>query len=476
MGFGLDAKEVLRAMGMFKAADEDALLSVTPYVGLARKFIDQATFDVLDDRAVEYTREVGWLKTNIENKFYTPNNEEALKKIQQAYPKAKKDEIDELLHLYGKKELHRDSYLKILQAEKIRSPNDFAVGENEMLLVQIESLCDKWGRGLLLEDTDVWGYADIEIRLADVIQGLELLEKGHTQGTLSTQERDTYEVKKKTLQDQRSLLLEKKRGKLQEIDKNFGLGDDQNVELMSKLSDLRGLSKIEELVFRRMKEYLELTGEGEISPARIRASIWAARDIMVNTGRFAEVGALKARMPGLDYKTRSWKHAMRSPAFEDLVRIMNSEMFADRFTMGGEMGKVVRAYLRFNIRKNRMSGEASFFESHEWKELHEQIFDEPTQAAMKIMEFAERDLGIKFTELLTQGYLAAGAQESGSIWRLDLGVLDEIKKYYLRKYAGKEHPRHFLECGYCLFSFLWQISIKPRFLSNHLCPRQLFCL
>lgn len=443
-----DTKRRLETMGMYEASDEDYLLSFD-YANLAFSFYERETFGLLGDRLRTYESKLAWLKSDVDNQFY--NNDKKLVKtmLQGVYPDMDPKDLDKVVGLYGKRKLHRDEYIGILKAEKLHQPEvTFAQNNYERQLEEIQLSMDTVARGVLLEDTDAWGYADFDIHLVKTTENIARLQADfdNPKSTMTPEERRSFAEDMKKLQEQKERLIKLRMGKIEEIDPKL-TNETDPTKLLTELNNRRGLSHIEANVYERLREYLHSTTGKEPSQTQIRMAIWAARTHMMATGRMAAIGALYARVPGMEYKTGSWKHAMRSPAFEDLVRIMNPEMFADRFNMGGDMGEVMRAYFRFNQRKNRIAGgesknrgtlvdynsqyEKSFFDSDEWKHLKSEVHDNPTSAAMQSMEFAEKVLNINFSELLGPGFMSTGGQYEGNTWRMDLGVLDQIKKYYL---------------------------------------------
>ncbi len=442
-----DTKRRLESMGMYEASDEDYLLSFD-YANLAFSFYERETFGLLGDRLRDYEKKLAWLKSDVDNQFYNHDTVGVKTMLQGIYPDMDAKDLDKIVSLYGKRRLHRDEYIGILKAEKLHQPEvGFARNNFQLQLDEIQLSMDTVARGVLLEDTDVWGYADFDIHLVKVTESIARLQEdfANPKSSMTPEERRSFAEDMKKLQAQKERLIKLRMGKIEEIDPKLTKEKDP-MALLTALNNRRGLSQIEVKVYERLHEYLKASGK-EPTETQVRMAIWAARTHIMATGRMAAIGAMYARMPGMEYKTGSWKHAMRSPAFEDLVRIMNPEMFADRFTMGGNMGEVMRAYFRFNQRKNRITGgesknrgtlvdyssqyEKSFFDSDEWKKLRSELQDNPTSASMQAMEFAEKVLNINFSELLGPGFMSTGGQYEGNAWRLEQGILDKIKGYYL---------------------------------------------
>ncbi len=430
-----DMKRRLEAMSMLQSSDVD-YLSTFAHSELAFSFMERETFSIMGDKLAQYDKSVAWLEEKVGDGF-------SLDGLSDADKNRLLEECHALYSGHGSgghaihrvediKNLSRKDVLDLLKKEKAHySDPEFAQRGYHRLQEEIQLAKDTVARGVVLEDIDVWGYADVEIHLVKVSENIERLERDYREGLLTPEERASYSEDLLALQERQKRLLDKKLAKEYEMDPHFDTTDQS--QIISELAKRKGLSHIEVRVYDRMKAYLEANGK-PVDDTELRVAIWAARTHIIGTGRMAAIGAMMARAPGSgDYITGSWKHAMQAPAFEDLVRAMNVEMFASRFKMAGEMGKVTQAYLRFNLRREKSgAGKESFFDTQEWKKLKNEVQDVPSQASMKIMEFAERDLGIKYSELLAPGFMSTGAQYDGSAWRLDKGVLDEIKTYYLK--------------------------------------------
>lgn len=429
-----DNKRRLEAMSMLQSSDID-YLNTFEHSELAYSFMERETFGLLAEKLEKYEERKVWLKTTIDNPFYTADRKSVVGRLKKIYPDKKTGDIEKVAKLYGKQSLARDEYIQILNAEELEmSPTEFASRGLQALQEEVQLKMDTNARGVILEDLDVWGYADVEIHLVKLSENLAVLENIKKERLLTPEEQLDYEK----LQGRKQRLLDKKLAIIHEMDPSLDIEPDQT-KLVRYLAERKGLSQIETRVYERMREYLRIKNGVEPDETELRMAIWSARVHIMGTGRMAAIGAMMARSPGtertapgMEYKTTSWKHAMRAPAFEDLVRIMNVEMFADRFVMGGKMGDVVRSYLRFNLRNTRVAGAESktarsFFDTEEWRRLRGEAHDAPTKAAMAIIEFAEKDLGIKFTEILAPGFMSTGAQYDGNAWRLDLSTIDSIK-------------------------------------------------
>jgi hypothetical protein len=440
MGLGAgDNKDRLKAMSMFEASDVDYVMHTFKHAGLAYSFMERETFSVLGERLAKYEKDKAWLVESIQNDLHIGSEKDARTRVLKAYSdldKKNPGKVDKLVELYTSKNLKRDEYILLLDAEQLLTPAD-QFAKHQPLHTEIQFRRDNVARGVVLEDMDVWGYVDVEIDFLRTSEELVDLEQRKINGNLTEKELKEYEGMVKSLQERKNDLF-KRKGLLETQGIAMKNADDP-AEQIEFLTSRKGLSPIENKVYNRMLDYLRVKEGKEPNETDIRMAIWAARINIMATGRMASIGAMMARMPGGDrgyHDTAGAKDIMRAPAFEDLVRIMNPEMFAARFGMGGEMGDVMRAYFRINSRKNKMAegqskDKSSYFDTKEWRELKKGIQSDKTEQRAKIMEFAEKDLGIKFSELLATGFMATGAQYDGSSWRLSLGVVDEIKTHYL---------------------------------------------
>lgn len=447
-----DTKRRLESMQLLSASDID-YLNQFPEAEYAMSLMERETFGRLGQRMTKWEQDVRWLKSEEEaivlsEDFKAGRNEKQvasdLKKIIKNTKRETAKRLDDHYDYHdkdflemarGEKRIPRDVYGLVLDELKLRmSPQEFAQ-KYQSLHEEIWLRMDNAARGVILEDLDVWGYGDIDMHMVRVSESIEKLKEKDNRTPQEDQMLQEFE-------ERRERLFARRKAKILDIDATIDLED--TPKLIELLRKEKGLSPIEQEVYRKMENYFKIKGK-EVDEVDIRMAIWAARTHIMGSGRMAAIGALMARMPGTEYYTDTWKHAMRAPAFEDLVRIMNPEMFIDRFNMAGDIGKVARGFLRFNLRRTRQEGgkgklsggAQSFFETNEWKALKREVQDAPAKAAMEFMEFTERDFGTKFTEILTEGWLASGANYDGSGWRLGMGVLDELREQFqLLKSSG----------------------------------------
>ena len=143
---------------------------------------------------------------------------------------------------------------------------------------------------------------------------------------------------------------------------------------------------------------------------------------------------------------KSGTEAMRSPPFEDLVRILNPESFFFRFQMGGKLGETTRA-LRHSAVLGERAKEAGIKKVFltklpEWNDPAWKKGLKPDE--LKIVEKnrdmlmrLEQHLGIPWSELLRAGVSHIGGLFDASGWRGEIGIWDEITKAYSE--IGQDH-------------------------------------
>lgn len=148
---------------------------------------------------------------------------------------------------------------------------------------------------------------------------------------------------------------------------------------------------------------------------------------------------ITARLPlmlcNLYVEPKTGAEKMRSPPFEDLVRILNPEAFFFRFSSGGKLGEISRALYHSNILYERAK-DAKITETKEWKNLPPSG-DPIIEEQRKRLKVIEQQLGIPWTELLRGGFAQIGGPFDNSGWRGEIGVIDEVIKKYSE--VGKDH-------------------------------------
>jgi hypothetical protein len=341
---------------------------------------EQAVMDVLNDRRADYHAKLKWLKEEVANPFGGT--------------------------------MKRDELLNVL---KEKNNKGMLSTDQQLLMAEISDAMDTARGGVMLWDEDVINYSQLGMELQAMERQKIALDKKLASGVKFT-EAEQFEFDRLTREiPLRAEKFYKNNGKsagdLKDLDKNFSY------------------SRVDREVYERLKTYLESRGE-HVPEWKIKRAIWAARQAMIGSAHLPAISAFMGIRPVLEYKAAG-KDVMRSPAFEEYQRIFNPDLFMHRFGMGYERGAVARNLLQRNLLRAKKYDTAQI---ESWMKDEEHYFDRSPGAKLSraYLKFAEADVGIPFTEMLTQGFFAGGGSFDGSAWRLEKGVLDEIRNRFMR--------------------------------------------
>ena len=201
-------------------------------------------------------------------------------------------------------------------------------------MYEIQTQNDLAAEGVMLWDDDVQSYTEMHIKLTKLQAERDGLIKKQQDGTK---------------------LTEKELDQLQEVNRLYKIYAQRELSIddnfTQKLLQTRGLSPVDIEVRKRLTEYYKSTHNGKEPPEyEVRMALWAARTAMIGSGRMAMIGAMMSVAPRTSgHESPSGKDVMRAPAFEDLQRIFNPEVFASRFSIGGDFGKAARNVFRKNL-------------------------------------------------------------------------------------------------------------------------------
>lgn len=405
-----DVKDRLKAMSLLQGADLDHLYKNFDHSNEAYSLYEHVLFELMATKRAKYGEALKYLREDITWKGHTMKREDVLAEL---------------------KKLQRQEGFDPKTGKKTESPLSV---EDQRLMHEIQQQMDLAAEGVMLWDDDVQSYTELHITLSKLRNQRENLLQKKSRGEALTQS----EI------DQ-----------LAEVDRLYQIYSHReemlNENFTQELLETRGLSPVDIEVRKRLVEYLQAQHpeNPNYKPAEyeVRMALWAARTAMIGSGRMAMIGAMMSIPPAQEYGTASGKHVMRAPAFEDIQRIFNPEVFASRFSIGGTMGKTAREIFRRNLLRTKgisqkepgwfkkISGAAErlgskfrLTKSKEWKhEKHGGHHDKATEAAMEAWEFAEDATGISFSELLGPGFMASGGFYDGTAWRLEKGVADELR-------------------------------------------------
>jgi len=404
-----DVKDRLKAMSLLAAADLDHLYKNFDNSNVAYNLYEHVMFETMAEKRKKYGEAVKYMDGK-----ETWNNEE-FKTREKLLERLKSKQREEGVNKKGE-----------------RTQSSLTI-EDQKLMYEIQIQNDLAAEGVMLWDDDVQSYTEMHIKLTKLQAERDGLIKKQSDGTK---------------------LTEKELDQLQEVNRLYKIYSQRELSVddnfTQKLLQTRGLSPVDIEVRKRLTEYYKSTHNGKEPPEyEVRMALWAARTAMIGSGRMAMIGAMMSKAPrSSGHESPSGKDVMRAPAFEDLQRIFNPEVFASRFSIGGDFGKVARDVFRENLKNTKKitekkkswmrrkisglfgSGEGSHGKlSHTkaWGEAKHGEHDAAKLAAMESAEFAEDLTGISFSELLGPGFMKSGGFYDGTGWRLEKGVFDELR-------------------------------------------------
>lgn len=402
-----DIKERLKAIRMLTGADLDYLYKFK-YANYTSSLYEQVVKDLMSDRAAIRRENLTWLGQDIDEE-----TRKILGTLIKENQTIKNDQAWQFL---------RD------RVDREGKPVELTT-EQQILMKKIENSRDIVMEGAMLWDSDIQSYTEVYMELDAMRERQRWLAETQNKRALTPEEREEFtELTKKIEQKYQTYRQTKEK-----IPEN----------LSQEMNYMRGLSPVDLEVRKRLLEYLKTQGTSEVQEYEIRMAIWAAREAAIGSGRLPAIGSFMATAPamfpkrvemkGMEnvkkfYEMAKGKSVMRSPAFEDLQRFYNPELFAHRFGFGGPLGERARAILR----KNLLTGKHyQITKTKEWKEDWKDVKDPDTRKVRLVMEFAEKNLGISFSELLGPGFMAGGGDTDATSWRLEKGVLDELRNKFL---------------------------------------------
>ncbi len=404
-----DVKDRLKAMSLLTGADLDHLYKNFDNSNVAYNLYEHVMFETMAEKRRKYGEAVKYMESPVEW------NNEKFKTREELLEKLKSKQREEGVNEKGE-----------------RTQSSLTV-EDQKLMYEIQTQNDLAAEGVMLWDDDVQSYTEMHIKLTKLQAERDGLIKKQQDGTK---------------------LTEKELDQLQEVNRLYKIYAQRELSIddnfTQKLLQTRGLSPVDIEVRKRLTEYYKSTHNGKEPPEyEVRMALWAARTAMIGSGRMAMIGAMMSVAPRTSgHESPSGKDVMRAPAFEDLQRIFNPEVFASRFSIGGDFGKAARNVFRKNLLNTKKIDEkktswvrrkiSGLFggggESHgklshtkEWREAKHGEHDAAKKAAMETAEFAEDISGISFSELLGPGFMKTGGFYDGTGWRLEKGVFDEFR-------------------------------------------------
>jgi hypothetical protein len=415
-----DVKDRLKAMSLLTGADLDHLYKNFDHSNIAATLYEHVIFETMAEKRAAYNESIKYLKEETDWNGKRMSREDILKEL--------------------KKKQMQEGFDPV-KGVKTESPLTI---EDQKLMHELQLKNDLVAEGVMLWDDDVQSFTELHLTLTKLNNARQEFERKRSLGE---------PVNPKEAENMEEI------NRLYEIYAKREQMLNQNVT--QELLETRGLSPVDIEVRKRLVDYLQNTNGGK-TPAEyeVRMALWAARTAMIGSGRMAMIGAMMSVAPrSAGFEAASGKDVMRAPAFEDIQRIFNPEVFAKRFSIGGDLGLTARSILRQNLLRSKGLEKGSGFgfkvrewwnnvrggqgdgyveepdgkltESKSWKHHRKHEHNKEVARAMDAAEFAEDVTGISFNELLGPGFMASGGFYDGTAWRLEKGVYESWRKKIL---------------------------------------------
>lgn len=400
-----DPKDKLRNLQYFQGADHDHLMKNYEYSNLAFSLMEESIFDMMTERVTEYEQS---------KKFMFEEHDGKLVNFER-YDELRKRDLAGTISAKDRQELQR-----------------------------LQGHIDRLGYGVMLWDDDVQNYTELSMQLAE-------LEKLKME---LTAKKAGGEIKDGDWQDER----------LQKIDKEISVkrlsmaGAKQFTEgtpLIKQLSDNRELSPVEVRAKMKLANYLMATdkrfqgpnGEAELKKIewKLNRAVWASRMSLVGNGRMVDIGAMFASKPAYElqpiadrYGIDIGKYVMRAPAFEDIQRLVNPDLFQYRFGVADEMGIIFRSSLHIDLLDSKGF---KFKNDRKYRREYEEHLDPTVRKAREYVRQVQAETGIMQTEILINGFFESGGVFDKTSWRATMGALDPIRNNYMMKIQRGDLPQ-----------------------------------
>ncbi len=408
----------LKAFQSISTRDFEDLLEYD-LVEYTRSLYSDTMRNWMENRAVKWFEAKEWLDTKVANPFHHHHFSEPLE------------------HLAKEHELSRQELLLLLKekaSQDVPGGRGALTEDQYMLWREIQLKKDFVGDGVILKDEymtadtrkfDEMAYKNKEYR------DLEFQNKYPGEFGLTPEQMRENEVRMAVIKDELNVLWRK-----------YTLNEHQNIEAYDRKSfnANRGLSPIEIEIRERLLGYLRAKPEFQDNPQRlediewkIKDAIWAARNLAIGSGEAMEIAARMAIAPevGLSTKSGTAKYVMEGSFAEPIVRAINEGLFESRFSLGGKLGKVTSDMLYskamehagYDIMKNG---------SQEWKNKLAKAGKEGKPKWRVVMDYAQEELGMAYTEVLRPEVLATGLTNVSTNWRNERAIRDPMVAELMR--------------------------------------------
>lgn len=399
--------EKLKNLRYLSGADLDLYGKTINYGNYAISLYDETVRDVLSERRMEYDKALAHLNSKIVVK--EKGIEKEIKVIEEYKELAKKHKSGELTK-----------------------------PEDQLKYQQLSQEVDTVGYGVMLWDTDVQNYTELDLEVNNMSHELDSLLLKQEKARKGEVALIDWEVERMKILNRE---IDYKRNKMRIIKSDEDLHKVQDVD--------KGLSPIDIEVKRRLRMVLEdRFPDRKVSEWELNFSVWAARQWHMGSAHLVSTATSMSIRPAFEFKNvfpkeiNVGRYIMKSPFLEDLQRAFNPDMFFDRFDMAGKIGNVFRAQLDRALLESEFRGKGYVFKHlPQYRGFEdEKKLDPVIRETKEFIRQVEAETGIPFTESIVQGYLKTGGNFDGTTWRAEIGALDPIRDKYLDMQKRGELP------------------------------------
>jgi len=405
-----DLKDKIKNLQFLTQADFDHFVHNYKWGGDAAQLYEEVIFDLLSDRRAKYDKALSELTTP------GTNGKKQIEVYQDLMQWRKKGSVvsnDEIEVLKGKK------INQLTSAEIEGAKNEIIANKNKEISV-LQDKIDTVGSGVMLWDNDIQNNTEVQFEIVKMKQELDKLQIKKDNGDLLTDyEKEQLKTLEERITYKRSVIL-----------KRENASDVKNIN--KEAHDTSELSAIDVEVRSRLLLLLKSRGINveEIPEWQIRRAIWASRQGIIGSGRIMSICSTLVTRPAYElkdlYKVDIGKYVMRSPAFEDLQRIINPDMFQDRFGTASEAGAIFRATTTVGFLEQKGF---KFRNDERYKRQIEKDLDPEVRKSREFLRQVREETGIPYTETIVQGLFQGGGMFDKSLWRGELTVVDAIRKH-----------------------------------------------
>ncbi|MBU1326581.1 hypothetical protein KKC61_00395 [Patescibacteria group bacterium] len=311
----------------------------------------------------------------------------------------------------------------------------------------IQKARDDTGAGLFLRDYDMLSNNSMYGQLSDltlkVRESLTVLENGYEESGVGKEYKKTdLTTARREEIDEEIVSLKRKLNegwKILTDNPNDTTGFDEH-----KLNAVRGFSPTLIETRERLIKYLQV--KEKIKPEnfhgwlknnewKVRNACLAAQYASLGWGDVLDIAARVARAPTLDFDSAVLKVAGRDimpAAFaEPAVRVLNPELFEDRFMMRGKFGQEIREQ-HYRLMFERFAPDFMKNMPKSVKNQIDQLRKEGKPSYKILIKAAADYYAVPYTELLRPGFLRAGSHLTNTTHRFEIAMLQPYRDMMMK--------------------------------------------